>query len=100
MLANEAPDEYGDRSTNISKRFGHLKRKEKFSRQHVFHSLRRTVTTCLVNAGVLEAQTDDITGHESPGMSYGYYSDGSWRETMRAAIVKLDYPDLEPGDMV
>lgn len=99
LLPHEAADEYGDRSTNPSKRFGHLKRKLGFSRQHVFHSLRRTVTTCLVNAGVLEAQADDITGHESPGMSYGYYSDGSWRETTRAAIVKLEYPDLAVSDM-
>lgn len=100
LLTREKPDEYGDRSTNISKRFGHLKRKLGHGRRYVFHSLRRTVTTGLVNAGVLEAQADDITGHATPGMTYGYYSDGSSRATTAAAIAKLDYPELADDDMV
>ena len=65
-----------------------------FSERHVFHSIRRTVTTQLENAGVPENITADIVGHEKPTITYGLYSGGASIEIMAEAIEKLRYPDL------
>ena len=84
-------NKYGDRSNAIGKRFGRLKLALKFGRQHVFHSIRKTVTTQLENAGVPENVAADILGHDKPTMTYGLYSGGSSLTTMHAAIAKLRY---------
>ena len=45
-----------------------------FGKQHVFHSIRKTVVTILENAGVPENVVADIVGQEKTTMTYGLYS--------------------------
>lgn len=59
-----------------------------------FHSLRHTATSMLKNAGVSDAVTRDIIGHESAAVSQNYTHID--RETKRRALDKL--PDLS-GDL-
>lgn len=88
-------NQYGDRSNPIGKRFGRLKSGELgFSREFVFHSIRKTVTTMLEQAGVTENVTADIVGHDKPRITYGLYSGGSSLEQKKAALRKLKYPGL------
>ena len=85
-------NKYGDRSNALGKRFGRMKEKLGFTtRQYGFHSIRKTFTTLLENAGVGENITADIIGHEKPRITYGLYSGGSTLETMREAIEKIRY---------
>ncbi len=86
---------YGKRSNGIGKRFGRLKTKLGFSDRHVFHSIRKTVTTQLERAYVPENVTADIVGHEKPRITYGTYSGGTSFEQRQKAIGKLRYPGLE-----
>ena len=83
---------HGERSAAIGKRFGRLKDDLGHSKRHVFHSIRKTVTTELENAGITENVTADILGHHKPSMTYGVYSGGSRLEVLREAIEKLSYP--------
>jgi integrase len=55
-----------------------------------FHSLRHTATSMLKNAGVSDAVTRDIIGHESAAVSQNYTHID--RETKRLALDKL--PDM------
>ncbi len=76
----------------MGKRFGRMKEKLGFTtRQHGFHSICKTFTTLIDNAGVGENITADIIGHEKPSITYGLYSGGSTLETMREAIEKIRY---------
>jgi integrase len=85
-------NKYGDRSNSLGKRFGRMKVKVGFTtRQYSFHSIRKTFTTLLENAGVGENITADIIGHEKPRITYGLYSGGSTLETMRESIEKIRY---------
>ena len=61
----------------VGKRFGRLKAKLGYSRQHVFHSIRKTAATVFEQAGVAEGITADIIGHEKQTMTYGLYSGGT-----------------------
>lgn len=80
------------RSKAVGERFGALKTKLGYSDRHVFHSIRKTVTTLLENAGVPENVAADIIGHEKPRITYGVYSGGASLEVKRAALGKLRYP--------
>lgn len=91
LLPHLTPNKYGDRSNAIGKRFGRLKRKLGFSRLHVFHSIRKTLTTALENAGIPENLAADIVGHEKKTMTYGVYSGGHALATMREALEKVDF---------
>src|SRR5262249_28130096 len=62
LLSGLAPNKYGDRSARIGKRFGHLKTRLGYEEPHVFHSIRKTVTTLLENAGVVVNVIDDLLG--------------------------------------
>ena len=58
-----------------------------------FHSIRRTVSTLLEAANVLENLSADIIGHDKDTMNYGLYSGrGTTRESLPAALAKLQYP--------
>ena len=92
VLSGLSENKYGDRSNNIGKRFGKLKTAQGFGRQHVFHSLRKTVITILENAGVAENVVADIVGHEKTTMTYGLYSGGVTLKVKRAALGELAYP--------
>lgn len=84
-------NKYGDRSNAIGKRFGRLKTSLGFDDRYVFHSLRKTVTTELENAGVPENVAADIVGHEKKTMTYGLYSKGNRLDVLQKAIRKLAY---------
>jgi integrase len=91
LLPNLSKSKFDDRSNAIGKRFGRLKNKLGFSKRFVFHSIRKTFTTQLENAGVTENITADIVGHEKPRMTYGLYSGGTNLEVKRNAINKVSF---------
>ena len=62
-----------------------------FGKQHVFHSIRKTVVTILENAGVAENVVADIVGHEKTTMTFGLYSGGVSLAVKRNALDKLAY---------
>jgi integrase len=102
LLSDLNKNKYGDRSNAIGKRFGRLKAKYKFSSRYVFHSIRKTFTTMLENAGIGENLAADIIGHEKPRITYGLYSGGASLEVMRDAIKKISYDfgeaDVKPSE--
>ena len=57
----------------------------------VFHSLRKTVTTKLEQAGVPEGVAADIVGHEKQTITYGLYSGGTSMAQKMEAIAKISY---------
>jgi integrase len=91
VLSKLKVNKYGNRSNAIGKRFGRLKKDLDFGRQHVFHSIRKTVVTILENAGVPENVVADIVGHEKTTMTYGLYSGGLSLAVKRDALEKLHY---------
>lgn len=91
-------NKYDDRSNAIGKRFGRLKSSLGFDHRFVFHSLRKTVTTELENAGVPENVAADIVGHDKKTITYGLYSKGNKLDVLQQAIRKLRYniaPQIE-----
>jgi integrase len=93
VLSGLPTSKYEDRSDAIGKRFGRLKTALGFGKKHVFHSIRKTVTTILENAGIPENVTADIVGHEKPRITYGLYSGGTEMRVKRKAIELLEYPE-------
>jgi integrase len=91
LLTKLTKNKYGDRSNSIGKRFGRLKTANDYSERYVFHSIRKTFTTMLENAGIGENLAADIVGHEKPRITYGLYSGGASLEVMRDAIKKISY---------
>ena len=91
LLSGLTKNKYGDRANSLGQRFGRLKTRQKFSSRYVFHSIRKTFTTMLENAGVGENLAADIVGHEKPRITYGLYSGGASLEVMRGAIMKIAY---------
>ena len=59
--------------------------------QHVFHSLRHTVTTQLYEAGVQENIVKKILGHGQSGTTNTYYNHSKNLTQMREALEKLPY---------
>lgn len=84
-------NKYNNRSNAIGKRFGRLKKMLGFSDRHVFHSIRKTLTTKLENAGVAENVAADIVGHDKPTITYGLYSGGTILQLKKSAIEKISY---------
>jgi len=84
-------NKYDGRSNAPGKRFGRLKSSMGFGPSLVFHSIRKTVTTLLENAGVPENVTADLVGHEKNTITYGLYSGGNQLPVLRDAIEKLSY---------
>lgn len=95
LLAGLNPNKFGDRSAAIGKRFGRLKSDKKFGAAHVYHSIRKTVSTLLENAGVPENVAADILGHEKPRITYGLYSGGNNLTVLAEAVEKIAYPKWE-----
>lgn len=91
VLSGLTLNKYGDKSNAIGKRFGRLKTGLNHPETKVFHSIRKTFTTLLENAGVTENVAADIVGHEKPNMTYGLYSGGTQLELMRDAIERVRY---------
>lgn len=92
VLSGLTLNKYGDRSNAIGKRFGRLKAELGFGPEHVFHSVRKTVSTLLENAKVPENISADILGHEKKTMTYGLYSGGASLKVKAQALAKLKYP--------
>ena len=91
LLSKLTKNKYGDRSNAIGKRFGRLKTKQNFSSRYVFHSIRKTFTTILENAGIGENLAADIVGHEKPRITFGLFSGGASLDVMKEAIKKVSY---------
>ena len=91
LLSGLTPNKYGDRSNAIGKRFGRLKKDMGYGPEHVFHSIRKTVSTLLENAGVSENVAADILRHEKPRITYGLYSGGVSLEVKVEALAKVSY---------
>ena len=84
-------NQYGKRTDAFGKRFGRIKNSMGFDNRYVFHSIRKTVTTLLEQAGVPEGVAADIVGHEKQTMTYGVYSGGSSLAQKADAIKLLNY---------
>jgi len=91
LLSELSETKYGDRSNAIGKRFGRLKADLGYGPEKVFHSIRKTVTTSLENAGVPEGVAADIVGHEKATLTYGLYSSGTSLKIKMAALLSLKY---------
>ena len=83
---------YGHRSNAIGKRFTTLKRRLGFGPGNVFHSIRMTFVTLLVNHAVPQEVIADLVGHERPVFTSRTYSGGATLETKRQALARLSYP--------
>ena len=75
---------------DVGKRFGRLKTKLGYGKQHVFHSIRKTAATVFEQAGVPEGITADIIGHEKQTMTYGLYSGGTSVEQRKQAVDTME----------
>lgn len=97
IFCNLKPSKYKVRSNAIGKRFGRLKKASGYDKLFVFHSIRKTFTTQMQQAGIAEYITADIVGHELNTMTYGLYSDGTSVNQRREAIevLNFDFPNLE-----
>lgn len=80
---------------DVGKRFGRLKTKLGYGKQHVFHSIRKTAATVFEQAGVPEGVTADIIGHEKQTMTYGLYSGGTSVKQRQEAILEFEKLMLE-----
>jgi integrase len=90
VLSGLSENKYGDRSNAIGKPVGRLKKDEGYGETHVFHSIRHTVAHQFKNAGVQEAITADILGHEHEKITFGTYaSDQARLETLRPMLELL-----------
>jgi len=79
------------RSHNISKRFGRYKTKLGFSKEHDFHSLRRTFATALENAGVPESTISQLMGHKKQSISLYLYSGGLEFTRLQQEIKRINF---------
>lgn len=62
------------------------------SKTRVFHSLRHTVNTRLLQAGVADPLVKSIIGHEQDGMTHRqYFKEGFTLQQRSEAMQKLDY---------
>lgn len=91
--AEEIGNKYGKRGDAAGKRFSRLRDRLGFSPQHVFHSLRHTVSQQLRASGVMPDLVSDALGHRVSTMSGGTYgSPEARRKLLPGAIAKLTYP--------
>ena len=91
LILSKSKNQYDERSTGLSRRFGRLKSSLGYGPKLGFHSLRKTVTTKLEQAGVPECVVADIVGHEKQTITYGLYSDGTSMAQKMEAITKINY---------
>jgi len=91
LIFSKSKNKYDERSTGLGRRFGRLKSSLGYGPELVFHSLRKTVTTKLEQAGVSEGIAADILGHEKQTITYGLYSGGTSMAQKMEAISKINY---------
>ena len=91
IFPNLSTAKYGKRTDALGKRFGRIKASLGYDKRYVFHSIRKTVTTLMEQAGVAEGVAADILGHDKPSITYGLYSGGTSIEQKYDAITTLSY---------
>ena len=91
LVFSKSKNQYDERSTGLSRRFGRLKSSLGYGSELVFHSFRKTVTTKLEQAGVSEGIAADILGHEKQTITYGLYSGGTSMAQKMDAISNITY---------
>lgn len=84
-------NKYGVRLDRLSKQFGRMKKNAGFSHLHVFHSIRKTTTTELHQAGVGLEVLPYIVGHENKSFTLSVYSSGCSFEQKQKAIQHLHF---------
>lgn len=89
LVPSDCKNKYGIRSDALSKAFGRLKRTQGFGSQQVFHSIRKTVITQLVRAGVQGTLIAELVGHETGTVTFDVYSQGASAAQKLEAISKL-----------
>ncbi|MBI2713337.1 MAG: tyrosine-type recombinase/integrase [Rhizobiales bacterium] len=85
-------NKYKKRGISLSDKFGRLKKAMGFDKRYVLHSIRHTVTTLLIQAGVDQVVRYEILGHEHERLEERVYGHGVSLKQKRAAIEKLKYP--------
>ncbi len=99
LVPSKSKNKYNNRSDLLSKAFGRLKTAQGFGAQHVFHSIRKTVTTQLVRAGVQGTLIAELVGHETGTVTFDVYSQGASPLQKLEAISKLPVlPEGPPAD--
>ena len=91
LLEGTDKGSFGKRGGALGTRFGRLKKSLGFDELHVFHSVRKTVTSQLEQAGVGENVAADIVGHDKPRITYGLYSSGTSLKQKAEALSKVKY---------
>ncbi|SFI62584.1 Phage integrase family protein [Pseudomonas guineae] len=89
LLSIKALNKYGKRSDSLSKKFGRLRTSLGFSSNYVFHSLRMTTITQLVQADVVGTLIAELVGHETGTVTFDVYSQGASSKQKLEAISKL-----------
>ncbi|MDH4651709.1 site-specific integrase [Pseudomonas sp. BN606] len=89
LLPSSGGNKYGVRSDPYSKAFGRLKTALQYGRQHVFHSIRYTVITCLQRADVPGVTIASIVGHETGTVTFDVYAQGPSMKQKAVALAKL-----------
>ena len=78
------------KAQDVGKRFGRLKTKLGYGKQHVFHSIRKTAATVFEEAVDPEGVTDDIVGHEKQTITHGLYSGSTSVKRRQEGIVEFE----------
>ena len=91
FIFSKTKNQYDERSTGLSRRFGRLQSSLGYGSELVFHSLRKTLTTKLEHAGVPEGVAADIVGPEKQIITYGLYSGGTSMAQKMEALAKIRY---------
>lgn len=89
LIPSDSKNKYGIRSDALSKAFGRLKESKGYGSQHVFHSIRKTVITQLVRAGVQGTLIAELVGHETGTVTFDVYSQGASAAQKLEAISNL-----------
>jgi|SRR5579883_572368 len=85
-------NKYKKRGLSITDAFGRLKRNLGYDKRYVLHSIRHTVTTLLIQAGIDQVVRYEILGHEHEDLEERVYGHGVTMKQKRDAIERLKYP--------
>jgi integrase len=84
-------NKYDLRLDYLSKQFGKLKKAAGFSKNHVFHSIRKTTATELQHSGADILIIPAILGHETGTITYDIYAQGPSMKQKHEAISRLNF---------
>lgn len=74
-LGTKRNNKYKSMGAAVGKRFLRLRDKLGYNHQYVLHSVRKTLTTQMMAAGVPEVHAAQIVGHEVDSITYGLYGE-------------------------